>query len=43
MVERVLDLDFICELAKVFLSVGSGDGLLRVQTFGLLLLSQVNK
>ena len=43
MVERVLDLDFISELTKMFLSVGSGDGLLRVQAFGLLFLSQVNK
>ncbi len=43
MVESVLNLDFVDEFFEVFLSVGFRDGLLSIQTFGFLLLSEVDE
>jgi hypothetical protein len=42
-VESVLNLDLIEEFVEVFLGVWFGDGLLGIQTFGFLLLSEVDK
>ena len=43
MVESVLNLDFVYEFFEVFLSVGFRDRLLSIQTFGFLLLSEVDE
>jgi hypothetical protein len=42
-VESVLNVDLIEEFVEVFLGVGFGDGLLGIQTFGFLLLSEVDE
>lgn len=43
MIQGVLDFDLVYKLFKVLFSVGFGDGLLSVETFGGLFLSEVDE